>query len=69
MPTDPRWRSAEVQQHQGRGGVIQQLGAQLKEFPLDQGPEILIAIAFGIGGRDLAAQTLGDWRQRLEKKQ
>jgi hypothetical protein len=26
------------------------------------------AIAFGIGGRDLAAETLSDWRRRMEKK-
>jgi hypothetical protein len=48
---------------------MQQLVAQLKEFALDRGPEILIALASGIGGRDLATQTLGDWRQRIEKKQ
>jgi hypothetical protein len=29
---------------------------------------VAVAIAFGIGGRDLAAQTLGDWRQKMEKE-
>ena len=29
---------------------------------------VAVAIAFGIGGRDLAAETLTDWRQRMEKK-
>ena len=29
---------------------------------------VAVAIAFGIGGRDLAAETLGDWRQRMEKR-
>jgi uncharacterized membrane protein YedE/YeeE len=27
---------------------------------------VAVAIAFGIGGRDLAAETLGSWRQRME---
>ena len=29
---------------------------------------VAVAIAFGIGGRDLAAQTLSGWRQRMEKE-
>jgi hypothetical protein len=29
---------------------------------------VAVAIAFGIGGRDLAAETLSGWRQKLEKK-
>jgi len=29
---------------------------------------VAVAIAFGIGGRDLAAETLGSWRKRMEKK-
>ena len=47
---------------------MQELVVRLKELALDQGPEILIAIAFGIGGRDLAAETLSGWRLRMEKK-
>jgi hypothetical protein len=29
---------------------------------------VAVAIAFGIGGRDLAAETLRRWRQRMEKE-
>ena len=29
---------------------------------------VAVAIAFGIGGRDLAAETLSSWRQRMEEK-
>jgi hypothetical protein len=29
---------------------------------------VAVAIAFGIGGRDLAAETLSGWRQRMEKE-
>jgi hypothetical protein len=47
---------------------VQELGVRFKEFALDQGPEILIESAFGIGGRDLAAEALSGWRQKMEKR-
>ncbi len=53
---------------------MQELVVRLKEFALDQGPEILIAIAvavaiaFGIGRRELAAETLNGWQQKMEKE-
>jgi hypothetical protein len=29
---------------------------------------VAVAIAFGIGGRALAAETLSGWRRKMEKK-
>lgn len=42
---------AEAKQHPGRGGVMRNLPVRLEEHALNQGPEILVAIAPGVSVR------------------
>ncbi len=46
---------------------MQELAARLEELVLDQGPEILVAIAPGVGGAS-SRETLGGSQRKIKKK-